>query len=431
MGIKRHCAWALCFFFMSGFVCGQGCAGDDGLAGAPCCTPVTAPVLPSGLPSWPVSGSFSQDLLKCVVQGCSSVTSFTGQLTTSHIPVPGTRDYALVIVNIASDPAGPAFGWNGTLFAKYARTWLEPVAGSAVDRQVWRYLLNGDLTPGAGAPPAPMPPHAAGDDTHWFGHVDYACETTSTGQTWLMLLSLHHLNGCISHNALSARPYSPGLGFAHGNHSYHMVSPGSNYSCSAAANPPDNGFTGESARSTPLFPTSQVLGEGHLGTGSLSTASTTCTCVASTGSYERHNQTLSGTMTCGATVASFSSFGPLPAPLPPTGFVSFPAMSGTGQPGTFPGNRDIWVHWGVLYFQDPCASSTVGLWDPAWDLLHIFHGVTTTGHSGNSFDGTLTSSKWMDLEDSFLLFDSGLAGPYSLGWGAPFYSVFIWNICPN
>ena len=391
------------------------CPGDDGFSAAGCGTPTTA----TNLPAFP---SFTaQSALYCCIRNCGVVTSYTATVDTIHTTF--LWDFAFInIVVIATSPGGPE--WNGWVTGKYARTWAEPVAGSATARQVWRFLINGELMSTAGLTPCPIPPHPAGDPTHFSGHIDYACETDSSGlPQYSMALSLHHLPGCISHHDLSEYPYATGSTERHADRSYHLVSPGANFQCQPGPIP-QGGLVGESVRSSQLSPTYSPVGEGQVTSGNISISSAGCLCVPSAvGPFATRNQTITGTVDCSSTFANFDGISPLPAPLPPTGFSTTAVGTWTGQPGTFPGDRDLLIHFGAFQYSDPSNPFVTS------SIYHLVEGVTTTGHAGQPFtpSGPIpTFNTWMDLGDMLLL--DGLLGPLTLGWGGQYYSQIVWNL---
>jgi hypothetical protein len=147
------------------------CNIDDNLLappGTPCCSPGQA-ILPSFPPlSFPSRGACPLD---CSVESTWPATvAFTApfaiftELFVCQMSVIG-----------APTPTNPAI-----VAMKYARTWMEFPTGRS--RQVWRFLVNTDVTYSpVGACPAPWPVPACANVTsnpprpvHFMGHVDYA-----------------------------------------------------------------------------------------------------------------------------------------------------------------------------------------------------------------------------------------------------------------
>ena len=133
-------------------------------------------------------------------------------------------DYALINVFVAF-PGGETI--SGQLAAKFARTWKQFPSANG---QVWRFLVNGDLTclPNASTAygcTSPLPrcafplPNAP---IHFDGHVDYCCDPATPG-TMTASMSLSHFQGCISHAPWSCKPIAGFVG--HEESSYHLVGP--------------------------------------------------------------------------------------------------------------------------------------------------------------------------------------------------------------
>jgi len=386
-----------------------GWFGDDGL-NAGCCVPVAT----TNLPSFP---SFQQDGRAACFLNCNLESDDPVVVTMNHLPI--ACDYALIFVTI-SPSSTTAPGWTGTLLAKYSRTWTEP-SPFGIERQVWRFLVNGELTPTSGNVPCPLPPHA-NDPSHFQGHVDYACDFDPTNPNvpiFRMAMSLSHLPGCISHHPLSGHPL-PGT-LSHPDRSYHVVSPGASWTW-APVPIPVGPLAGEAARSNgPIFGY-QCLGEGNpIVMGALTLTGFNCPCaLGPPGPFAWADQGLTGTVPCVGAVFPFATF-PLFPPLPPapSGLITMPLGFWTGPPGVFPENRDLLIHWGVLQYQDPCNA--------AGFPLHVVSGVSTANHPSFVFAiPGVVFNVTMDLGNKLL--PNGLLGPFTIGWGAPSFSTVVWNL---
>lgn len=393
----------------------QGCViGDDGLASVPCCAPVTALNLPA-FPGFQLSGRYG------CLKDCDLEADLPIRVNTTHIPI--LCDIAFLNVTVIPASA-TAPGYSGFLLAKYSRTWTEPDPSGINRRQVWRFLINGDLTINAGASPCPVPPYPASLPTvHFHGHIDYACEVDAAGnQVFRMAMSLHHLNGCIEHSFFSANPLTGAA--AHNDRSYHIVAPG-NFAF-APVPVPVGPVVAESMRSTNLLPTYQCLGESRIVQGQIVPFNNDWLCapVAGGGPFSYTHYDHSATAVCGPIASMYQGI-PIPPliPLPPLtrGNVALPIGRWFGPTGVFPEQRSLVAHWGVMSYQDPC--------NPADPPFHWVHGVSTSGHQGFPFSapaGALYTT-WLDLQNMLNL-NVLAAGSPNPPWGALFVSKVVWNV---
>ena len=408
---KRVPAWAaaasLAVTLFAADTGAQGWFGDDGMASVPCCQPVSTVNIPQ-FPPFQIKGQY------CCLRNCALEASFPVQVITTHFPV--TCDYAIISITVfPSSTTAP--GFSGFLLAKYARTWLEPTPTGAPPDQVWRFLVNGPLSPTAGATPCPVPPHST--TPHFTGHIDYACQVNAAGVLeFRMAMNLNHLAGCISHNAFSAAPLAGAA--AHLDRSYHLFAPGT-FVCQNVPEP-TGAIGGEALRST-WIPGFTCLGEARVIGGGLATANTNCLCLpGTTGPIPWVHQNFKGSIACaGITVPWFSL--PIGGPLPPlpTGFATLPLGSWTGPPTVFPGTRDLAIHFGLLKYGDTCNPNILP--------YHVVSGVSTSGVPVVNFTPTPPLPPFkvaMDLESSILY--NGIFGPWSLGWGTLNMSRVVWNL---
>jgi hypothetical protein len=388
----------------------QGCgSGDDQFSAVPCCTPAQG-----GLPAFP---GFQVSAEYACFKDCGLEATFPIRVSTTHIPVLCDIDIIQILVSPGT-AASP--GLNGLLAAKYARTWTESTGVPGTPpRQVWRFLINGDLTYTSGAAPCPVPPHPAGATTNFHGHVDYACQTDAAGVTsFRMALSLHHLQGCIEHNLFSCSPLPPGP--AHDDRSYHIVAP-AGFVWGAApivAGP----IQGESVRSATFLPTYQCFGESRLNSNSIVPGPTDCLCVpVGTPVNPVIHDTITGTAFCGTGMFPFASV-PVPPPLPPltTGTTQLPIGTWTLAPGNFPGNRQLVAHWGLLNYTDPCNT--------AHPPFHFVQGVSTSGVPATPFGAPGTPiNTLLDLQD--MISPTALLGmPVQPRWGCLYVSKLVFNL---
>lgn len=385
----------------------QGCnIGDDGFAAVPCCTPVNAVNLPN-FPPFQLSGEY------CCLKDCDLEQNFPVRVTTQHFPI--FCDLHVISLTVIPGSA-TAPGWTGVLVAKYARTWLErPIPGVA-PRQVWRFLLNGDLSFTAGASPCPLPPHP--QQSHFTGHIDYACDIDAAGnQVFRMAMNLNHWPGCISHNVISAAPLAGAA--AHVDRSYHLFAPAT-FACSPVPEP-QGPIVHESQRST-IFPAGYVcLGEGQIQQGNLQTTVNNWLCqTPSGGPFSYRHQRFAGIEACMGAVAPWAAL-PTSSPLPPlpTGFTTLPLGRWSGPPAVFPGNRELVIHWGILQQSDLCNPNDLP--------IHFVTGLSTVGPPGETFTQPAGPFRvFMDVQD--MIRPAGLFGPWTLAFGRIFLPKIVWNI---
>ncbi|MBI3847133.1 MAG: hypothetical protein HY292_21100 [Planctomycetes bacterium] len=193
---------------LTGLADGQ-CLPDnlDGL----CCQPMTPslpsfPTLSTGLKyiCWDeCDARLSRDV--CLVLGAPRQVRIANQAI----------DGVYTIAFTARACGGNTVLWNGSLVAHYSRTWLESsVPGPSPDTGVWRFVLNGSVTPTSrivqqyGNNSCAIPPCFSSFGTLYVqGYIDYArdCQTNQ----WTAAGSLYH--GCDAeiHGPTSARPAPP------------------------------------------------------------------------------------------------------------------------------------------------------------------------------------------------------------------------------
>ncbi len=398
----------------------QGCIGDDGF-NIGWCEPVVNMNLPP-IPRMSVDGDF------CCLLNCDLEQSFSVKTSINHLPI--GCDLALIQVQVAPGAPG-APGYIGSLLGKYSRTWVETTtlpSGQTLERQVWRWLVNGPMVSFAGAAPCPIPPHAdpsVADDVsvHFTGHIDYACDINPLvpNRVDKFLINLNHEVGCISHNTFSAKPYA--LPIAHHDRSYHLFGP-AGFVCQPVQEPTGSA-PGEAVRSTRLPGNYVCLGEAPIIDGAIDTLAENCLCMAGvTGPLDYKHQVFRGVTDCnGVTNQYLSFFLNAPPVLPfPAGMTAHPLGLWVNPPDTFPGLRELTTYFGFLQYVDECnpndfpvkVTTGVGTLRPEGGLVY---GGTDPGALFRSF---------IDLED--MLLPTGIFGPYTMGWGTLFISKVVWNI---
>ncbi len=405
-----------------------GCLGDDGFNLGCCSTP--QPNLPN-FPAFTESGVYGC-FLDCNLEAQFNETVALGA------PLFVACDLAAIPVTVTggtvSDPS-----FSGTLLGKYERTWMEILSTGAM-RQVWRFLVNGDLTynlsPIAPGAPCPVPPCAVPPvnlPVHFTGHIDYAmdCGPVVVGTSpWHIALNLNHVTGCLNHASFSARPLVGPP--AHNNRTYSLVAP-SNFVFGPSSVPSGSPLVGESVRSAALnlttSPAYQCFGEAHVAIfGTVQDNSQTCYgCgpVIGVGAPIWHNQEIHGGVSCGPlTVLLPFDTTPIPGVFP-TGMVSMEIGSYVGiNPDAFPTGRSISLNYGVMHYVDNCLPNDFPFF--------VFTGVGHTGGSPAILFGPNPSaapvSKFVDLQSMELPSSSGLFGP---GIGALFLPRKVWSLNPQ
>ncbi len=194
------------------------CPLPDGLDGGPCCT-----VTGLKLPPFP---NFNQDALDICWRDCNVDQVFLCQARWSLVPILVKGGCGERRMNLdLSDATGPK--WHGTLTVLYSRTWLELDPGGN-QLQVWRFLVNGDMTPVGAAMtiPCPVPPCAPafGGRVRFTGYLDYARNCNSPLVTYQKAWMLTHTCDFIDHHA-----GFPRAGAFHPDRSYTFVGPAAGF----------------------------------------------------------------------------------------------------------------------------------------------------------------------------------------------------------
>lgn len=194
----------------------------DNLDGGPCCSLTSAQV--------PIVPSFKQSTQNICWRDCGvdQVTLVTGrwkQLTTQIGLAPpscGEQRMRLDVVN-----ASNALLWRGQMRLMYSRTWVA-VDTNGLAFQVWRFLVNGDLTnyPAAGSAPCPVPACAAsfGNRTRFTGYLDYTEDCSTPGGASQFAWMLTHACDAFDHHA-----GFPRAGAFHADRSFSFVGPAAGF----------------------------------------------------------------------------------------------------------------------------------------------------------------------------------------------------------
>jgi len=316
----------------------------------------------------------------------------------------------------------------GILLAKYIRTWTE-LSATGAPTQVWRFLVNSDLTyvlSATSTTPCPVPKTAFGGiSVHLCGQLDYA-RVCPTGP-FTASISLSHLCGDFEHNTWSPKAISPN---PNPDTVYAFVGP---LPFLWGGGPPASGpVIGDAVRSTaysftatPSFWT--CLSEGPVVAGDLANIAPYCPCSApgGVGISPWTQQALSFLYSACPAVAPMA-FGLIPfPPLVPTGLSALPLGTWVLPPTTFPGTRRLHHYFGLASSPDPCVSGSLP--------FHIVNGVMTSGATGNVIppppNTPFTSTVFLDLENTMIL----ISGPpfITIGFGGFFLATRVWSLnCP-
>ena len=211
-------ASAIGLFIWGGTAVAQ-CPVPDGMDGGPCCA-----VANLGVPYFPrfTQGALGICWLDCNVEQTLPYTAYWNNLKAIRIQgIPcGERRVRLDLWNAAG------IAWSGNLRLQYSRTWLEfDPSGSQL--QVWRFLVNGDMSPAASLPaPCPAPPCAAAfaNKVRFTGYVDYAQNCTTGSAVYEHAWMLTHACDFIDHQA-----FFPRAGVFHPDRSYSFVGPAAGF----------------------------------------------------------------------------------------------------------------------------------------------------------------------------------------------------------
>lgn len=343
---------------MLGLVALQSTAGaqcrPDRLDGGPCCT--------AAQPDIPRPRAFRQDSLQICWKDCG-VESISNCFVQWTLGTTSFSPCAIRRMDVRMIDAAGTVKWKGRMSVQYSRTWEESDA-TGVQRQVWRYLANGDLRPtsAAGSSPCPVPPcvTAFGGRIRFTGYVDMArsCSTAAgTVGTDSFAWMLTHACDVIDH-----APGFPRAGVFHPDRAYTFVGPAAGFAVSpfqpvAMGSTPQNRVRRvDLSAGAPVCQFEEQIDAG------LNVLQQLCICGPTAGLAQYAISDLGLGSSCGTSI--FTPGGPF---LP--GYISMGIGSWT-DPTTYPGVEALrWSSGGYEYF-DPC----VGI------VRHeVFFGVTTLG----------------------------------------------------
>ncbi len=373
------------------------CPTPDQLDGGPCCTTTT--------PNAPRVPNFTQDSLQICWLDCN-VDAINAIEAVWSSPTPGDncRNYAK---RLRLRDTSAVVLWNGRIKFRYSRTWVETdTTGS--QRQVWRFLANGDVRPtaAAGSPPCPVPPCAApnGNKVRLTGYVDYALDCTGAFREFSWMLT----HACDRFEHVAGFPRA---GIFHPDRTYSFVGPAAGFVVSPIQPLEAGSGTLEAVRRIARVAGSTIDTcefEEQI-QHSLTPLGQFCACGPITAPQQYAFGDLKVSGACGSTLTSTGS-----VLLP--GYVTMGIGSWT-VPGTFPGIEALrWTCGGYLY-GDPCVGVVRD---------EAFFGVAT--HGGWPANQLLSSGVGLSLPSIFI--DQGNSLRANLGptLNRPYRSDHILNL---
>lgn len=387
------------------------CYQPDGysLPGACCATPQV------NLPQFPAFFNIPTDaacFTDCIPQ------TFQEKLT---IQAPSQLFCDIYITNVSL--TGPATIAPSLLVMKYTRTWeeIDPVS----HRQIWRFLVNGDLSyliTTASTSPCPIPATAmAGMPVHFIGSVDYARDC-NTGN-WSIAYNITHLCGDFMHNGLSANPITPN---PNPNHMYTFAGPAP--FVFAPGPIPAGNVIADAVRSVNWnFTVSPLQWDCKTDVpvfqGQLSNVLQYCACAIVGNPFIPAWTQQKLTFNYQNCTGAIDTWSDIPwAPLLPTGLSVFSIGRYVGPFGTYPSGEQINLYFGVSQSPDPCANNFP---------VHLVMGMGTVSQTqgwvnATAAGGPVPTNQFLDLEDMMIL----IGGPpfIAIGVGGLFLSPMLWSL---
>lgn len=346
--------------------------------------------------------------------------------TTSVASFPVIDDYYLFSISI--NGLGVVIN-NATFLAKYSRTWMEATSAGPV--QVWRFLVNADVTyalnassvPGVTSPLSSFPPYNL--PVHFNGAVDYVrqCGTTN----WNVAYWLTH--GCPTemHAPWSQVPIAAASAWP--SRTYHFVAP-ANFNFNAIGPGPTGNILGEAGR-TSGFNTANVYQcstETPVIGGNISNSPQYCQCLPASGTalgLRNTDHTLNGFAACVGAIFPFSTI-PVPGVIP-SGMrsTSLGSHSFALPPGQFYPAIGMRVNAEVAVFQyvAPVPPCTQIVFSP----VQLYGGIATFGTSpvfsftSLAVGGILVTQ--IDLGDMLVF----TGGSWQIGFGGLYISDLVWG----
>lgn len=326
------------------------CAPPDGLDGGPCCSSAQLNV---------PRPKFTQQSIGICWQNCNIAAVLPYQATWGALQpglgAAGTAPCGWFQVAVSLSVGGIVH-WRGNLRAIYARSWVE-IAPSGLPYHVWRFLVNGDLSPtaAAGGIPCPVPScvPAFNNRARFTGYVDYVLDCSTN--TWQNAWMLTHACDSIDH-----APGSPRAGVFHPDRAFTFVGPAAGFVV-APIMPVEAGGTGfESIRGWRVPPPGAVgpilcETEERVANAAINPVNQLCQCTAGTAQFVHSSLFVSGA--CGTLISGTA----------PGSFISMGIGSWT-LPGVYPGVERLRWTTGNYTQTDACTGVTTN---------EVYFGVST------------------------------------------------------
>ena len=378
------------------------CAAPDFLDGGACCAPAQT--------SRPIVPNFDHDVLSVCWRDCDveSVLVARAVWDTTAMTFP-SGPCSLFSKRLRLFNTAGMLMWRGRLKFNYSRTWSERDVSTGTERQVWRYLVNGDMRPGVATTvaPCPRPPCASAfsNRVKFTGYVDYVetCGSALREYAWMVT------------HACDAIDHQPGLrgGSFHPNRSYTFVGPAAAFALGSTG-PVEGGSTGSDALRRVPFASGAPSGcefEQQV-QSTLTPQAQFCYCGPVAAPPQFHVADLVASTPCGTSITTPGG------PLAP-GYMSMGIGSWT-DPTAYPGLESVRWTVGNYDYGDPCSSTLRN---------ELFFGVTTQG----GFQGVTIPSNGslpMPLPPTFV--DQGNAlrnvGTGSPGTNIPYKTDHLINL---
>ncbi|MCK6445443.1 MAG: hypothetical protein L6Q99_03545 [Planctomycetes bacterium] len=346
----------------------------DGLDQGPCCVN-TFPTLPQ----FPQMNA--QSIRWVCFDNCKPVANTT-MCATIFAPQPKQFQGALLCgvydIRVRIRQCGINVGlWQGTLNGYYSRNW-NAVTPAGTKLTVWRFIVNGDLTPTINVPnnqnfrPACQP---FTQQVYFSGYIDYALDCTTN--QWQVAWMLDHDCDGVHHTPTSARP-APAVGY-HPTRSYNIIGPGAGFVVAPlnpviSNGPITQGATrGNTWATAPMICTFEERAQGNF-----APMADFCSCSTASATPQYNMAQLVSSGVCGTQVLP-SINGPM----------NQKRLGSWTNPNVYPGIQSLLFDFGWADYIDGCSGALSTEW---------FEGVETIGgFPAIDFNGLALDRQFEDL----------------------------------
>jgi hypothetical protein len=371
----------------------QGFCVPDGLIG-PCCAPVTPALPPFQTTSIPGLGI-------CWAQ-CSVNTTNTLKVSWTTLAQGPCSEFTTTLTVADGGTGLPIL--TGPMVLDYTRTWNE-IDPTGVTTQVWRFAAKADLSPVAGSPPAcPVPscivPVGAQPTAFFYGYLDYAGCSATSGPNENALVLFHNCDRFIHMPGLSNRP-----GVFHPGQSYAIVAPHSAVQPFVPANAiaPGGPVLSEATRNLllPGIPPTVCIAEDRVTQGVMQPLGAGCVCTMTANPKQQTLRQFFGNTACVNTAGIPGAWATINVGFPslPWNHMVTTSIGFWANPGVYPGNERAWVDEGFFVTQDACSG----------DFIEMRYGGSTKGGFTVVMPLPVAVTNFTDLADNWT---APLAGPY-------------------